>query len=219
MVNPQKKTESIKVSDINDKFFGAVAVASNAVLEDLWFHLEATQVSSFPSLPEHLKDDQIRIFAQRFYRCPGSWVIAEYEEVMGGHSVEHMAQGMLNIKARLDCLGPCPITFWSSLRMDISQPVQTNCFPVHQCSNGTRKTRSHRKCLTDTGTLRISFPSSSKWGRAPCHIGLLRQRVPKKWVTLPQRLKSTRFCNHVQFLATWEPKTFTGGWACPCLKG
>lgn len=33
----------------------------------------------FPSLPKHFKDDHIRIFAQRFYRCTGSviWVIAE----------------------------------------------------------------------------------------------------------------------------------------------
>lgn len=35
MVNPQKKTESIKASDINDDFFGAVAVGLNAALEDL----------------------------------------------------------------------------------------------------------------------------------------------------------------------------------------
>lgn len=79
MVNPQKKTESIKASDINDKFCGAVVVAPNAALEVLWFRLEATQASSFPSLPKHLKDEQIRIFAQRLYRCTGSvmWVIAE----------------------------------------------------------------------------------------------------------------------------------------------
>lgn len=47
MVNPQKKTESKKVSNIKDKFFGGIATASNAALEDLWFHLEATQASSF----------------------------------------------------------------------------------------------------------------------------------------------------------------------------
>lgn len=67
-LNPQKKTKlKKKASDISDKLFGAVTVASNAALADLCYHLEATQASSFPSLLKYLKADKIIFFAQRFY--------------------------------------------------------------------------------------------------------------------------------------------------------